>query len=162
MWDGDHKTIAKAIKDRVSLISRKRAQRQQVCPTSPMSHMVLVRALLKNLNTCAADCLKGQRRSREEKDRRRTTASSAARPTVKHGGVSAPANTAACFLYPSTTNPTQPTDIYPTCIPAEPSELQLQRCSVYPTHRHGTRDPLCPSLNWTSPPFSSRSKCDPH
>ncbi|XP_057692401.1 serine/threonine-protein kinase WNK1-like isoform X2 [Corythoichthys intestinalis] len=28
--DGDHKTIAKAIKDRVSLISRKRAQRQQV------------------------------------------------------------------------------------------------------------------------------------
>lgn len=28
--EGDHKTIAKAIKDRVSLISRKRAQRQQV------------------------------------------------------------------------------------------------------------------------------------
>lgn len=32
MCDGDHKAIAKAIKDRVSLISRKRAQRQQVCP----------------------------------------------------------------------------------------------------------------------------------
>lgn len=30
MCEGDHKTIAKAIKDRVSLISRKRAQRQQV------------------------------------------------------------------------------------------------------------------------------------
>lgn len=28
--EGDHKTIAKAIKDRVSLISRKRTQRQQV------------------------------------------------------------------------------------------------------------------------------------
>ncbi|XP_028304865.1 serine/threonine-protein kinase WNK1-like isoform X2 [Gouania willdenowi] len=30
VFEGDHKTIAKAIKDRVSLISRKRAQRQQV------------------------------------------------------------------------------------------------------------------------------------
>ncbi|XP_044049790.1 serine/threonine-protein kinase WNK1-like isoform X2 [Siniperca chuatsi] len=30
VYEGDHKTIAKAIKDRVSLISRKRAQRQQV------------------------------------------------------------------------------------------------------------------------------------
>ncbi|XP_068168173.1 serine/threonine-protein kinase WNK1-like isoform X2 [Antennarius striatus] len=30
VFDGDHKTIAKAMKDRVSLISRKRAQRQQV------------------------------------------------------------------------------------------------------------------------------------
>ena len=35
VFEGDHKTIAKAIKDRVSLISRKRAQRQQVCPHSP-------------------------------------------------------------------------------------------------------------------------------
>lgn len=30
VYDGDHKTIAKAIKDRVSLISRKREQRKHV------------------------------------------------------------------------------------------------------------------------------------
>lgn len=41
MCDGDHKAIAKAIKDRVSLISRKRAQRQQVCPQFTMMHLNL-------------------------------------------------------------------------------------------------------------------------
>lgn len=41
MCEGDHKTIAKAIKDRVSLISRKRVQRQQV------SYVIYVYHLLK-------------------------------------------------------------------------------------------------------------------
>lgn len=86
--DGDHKTIAKAIKDRVSLISRKRAQRQQVCPRTPSyisfisvkySQKYRMYVLSMLLDSCAfavnfeVVCLfgifltVGQRRSGEEK-----------------------------------------------------------------------------------------------
>ena len=38
--EGDHKTMAKAIKDRVSLISRKREQRLQVGTTPTTLHCI--------------------------------------------------------------------------------------------------------------------------
>lgn len=121
--------------------------------------MLSLSALVRDFNAFSAYCLEGQRRSGEEKNRRRTVTSTATRPTVKLGGAAIPANATACFLCP-TTKPTQHTDVCPTCISAEPSELQLQHFSNSPTHRHGTGGPLCPPLNWAS--FSSGSKCGHH
>lgn len=52
MCDGDHKAIAKAIKDRVSLISRKRAQRQQVCPQFTMMHFIEFKCTMRYMFLC--------------------------------------------------------------------------------------------------------------
>ncbi len=120
--------------------------------------------LSRDFNTFSADCLKGQRGSGEEKARRRTaesvTASTATRPTVKPRGASVPASATACFLCPSTTEPTRHTDVCPTCISAEPSELELQHSSINPTDWHGAGGPLRTPLNWASP--GSESECGHH
>lgn len=114
--------------------------------------MLSLSTLMKEFNAFSCDSVPGQRRSGEEKNRRRT--SSATGPAVWHRGASVPA------LRPPTANPTQHTDVGSTCFSAEPSELQLQHSSNDPARRHGTGGPLCPTLDRTS--FSSGSKRGRH
>lgn len=114
----------------------------------------------------APECLEGQRRSGEEKVRRRPAesvpTSTAARPTIQHRGPSVPASATACILCPSTTKPTKPTQltaVYSTYISAEPPELKLQHSSINPADRHGTGGALCAPVNWASPSPGPGSEC---
>uniref|UniRef100_A0A3Q3EWG3 non-specific serine/threonine protein kinase n=1 Tax=Labrus bergylta TaxID=56723 RepID=A0A3Q3EWG3_9LABR len=159
VFEGDHKTIAKAIKDRVSLISRKRAQRQQVCPCTPsyfffIFHVfsllikyisILSIAIQRNNiyefwsmsprpNAFAANCHAGERRSAEENSGGGTAESdstcTANRPADEHRGAPPPAHSPAhSTVYLC---PPQPTQHSPQ-ISAQPASQQSLPSANYNT-----------------------------